>query len=174
MKRIKSKNKKDKQLEKFLKLIVKLPHEQYFGVVRILNVSFTEPMKKEEIVEEINMIEEELKNIDEENKTEENTNIAPVAMKNGDEVDIQADSSEVIEENHDLAAENVEDKTKRIEGMKNRLEKLKEEKEKNEEGITIQKFRTGEAIMLDTIAKFTELSSTKRKNLLAILKAGAY
>ena len=174
MKKIKFKNKEDKQLEKFLKLIVKLPHEQYFGIVRILNVDFTEPMKREEIIKEIEDIEEELRKIEENKENKENTNTAPDAIKNGDEVDTQADSSDVIEENHDLAAENVEDKIKRIEGMKNRLEKLKEEKEKSDEDITIQKFRTGEAIMLDTIAKFTKLSNTKKKNLLAILKAGAY
>lgn len=176
MRKIKKTKKEDKQLEKFLKLIIKLPHEQYFGIARILNVGFTQTMSKEEIEEEIKIIEEELKEIKEEkNKKEldESTNSAPVAIENGDEVDTQDESSEVIEENLDLAAENIEDKTKRIEGMEKRLEKLKEEQNKEEE-ITIQKFRTGEAIMIEVIDKFKKLSNTKKKNLLAILKAGAY
>ena len=170
MRKIKIKNKEDKLLEKFLKLIVKLPHEQYFGIVRILNVDFTETMKKEEIEEEIKTIEEQLVKL-EENSEEQLDKIdsAPDAMKNGDNAGEEKTSTE-IEENFTVAAEN----SSRIEGMRNRLEKLKEEKEKNEEDIEIQKFRTGEAIMLDTIAKFTQLSNTKKKNLLAILKAGAY
>ena len=170
MRKIKIKNKEDKLLEKFLKLIVKLPHEQYFGIVRILNVDFTETMKKEEIEEEIKTIEEQLVKL-EENSEEQLDKIdsAPDAMKNGDSAEEEKTSTK-IEENFAVAAEN----SSRIEGMKNRLEKLKEEKEKNEEDVEIQKFRTGEAIMLDTIAKFTQLSNTKKKNLLAILKAGAY
>ena len=163
MRKIKKTKKEDKQLEKFLKLIIKLPHEQYFGIARILNVGFTQTMNKEEIEEEKN--KEEL---------DEPTNSAPVAIENGDEVDIQDESSKVIEENLDLPAENIEDKTKRIEGMEKRLEKLKEEQNKEEEEITIQKFRTGEAIMIEVIDKFKKLSNTKKKNLLAILKAGAY
>ena len=170
MRKIKIKNKEDKLLEKFLKLIVKLPHEQYFGIVRILNVDFTETMKKEEIEEEIKTIEEQLVKLEENSEEQlDKTNSAPDAMKNGDNVEEEKTSTE-IEENFTVAAEN----SSRIEGMKNRLEKLKEEKGKNEEDIEIQKFRTGEAIMLDTIAKFTQLSNTKKKNLLAILKAGAY
>lgn len=170
MRKIKIKNKEDKLLEKFLKLIVKLPHEQYFGIVRILNVNFTETMKKEEIEEEIKTIEEQLVKL-EENSEEQLDKIdsAPDAMKNGDSAEEEKTSTE-IEENLAVAAEN----SSRIEGMRNRLEKLKEEKEKDEDDIEIQKFRTGEAIMLDTIAKFTQLSNTKKKNLLAILKAGAY
>ena len=70
----------------------------------------------------------------------------------------------------DLAAEQIN----RVEAMKKRLTYLEEEKDKEEGEIKIQKFRTGEAIMEDTIKNFTELSSTKKKNLLAILKAGAY
>ena len=170
MRKIKIKNKEDKLLEKFLKLIVKLPHEQYFGIVRILNVDFTETMKKEEIEEEIKTIEEQLVKL-EENSEEQLDKIdsVPDTMKNGDNTEEEKTSTE-IEENLAVAAEN----SSRIEGMRNRLEKLKEEKEKNEDNIEIQKFRTGEAIMLDTIAKFTQLSNTKKKNLLAILKAGAY
>lgn len=171
MRKIKIKNKEDKLLEKFLKLIVKLPHEQYFGIVRILNVDFTETMKKEEIEEEIKTIEEQLVKL-EENSEEQLDKIdsAPDAMKNGDNAEEEEKTSTEIEENFTVAAEN----SSRIEGMRNRLEKLKEEKEKDEDDIEIQKFRTGEAIMLDTIAKFTQLSNTKKKNLLAILKAGAY
>lgn len=170
MRKIKIKNKEDKLLEKFLKLIVKLPHEQYFGIVRILNVDFTETMKKEEIEEEIKTIEEQLVKLEENSEEQlDKTNSAPDAMKNGDNVGEEKTSTE-IEENLAVAAEN----SSRIEGMRNRLEKLKEEKEKDEDDIEIQKFRTGEAIMLDTIAKFTQLSNTKKKNLLAILKAGAY
>lgn len=170
MRKIKIKNKEDKLLEKFLKLIVKLPHEQYFGIVRILNVDFTETMKKEEIEEEIKTIEEQLVKLEENSEEQlDKTNSAPDAMKNGDNVEEEKTSTE-IEENFTVAAEN----SSRIEGMRNRLEKLKEEKEKDEDDIEIQKFRTGETIMLDTIAKFTQLSNTKKKNLLAILKAGAY
>lgn len=177
MRKIKKTKKEDKQLEKFLKLIIKLPHEQYFGIARILNVGFTQTMNKEEIEEEIKIIEEELKEVKEEKNKEEldePTNSAPVAIENNDEVDTQDESSKVIEENLDLAEENIEDKTKRIEGMEKRLEKLKEEQNKEEEEITIQKFRTGEAIMIEVIDKFKKLSNTKKKNLLAILKAGAY
>ena len=63
MKKIRTFNKEEKLLEKFLKLIVKLPYEQYFGVARILNVDFMETMKREEILEEIKMIKEELEKI---------------------------------------------------------------------------------------------------------------
>ena len=160
MKKIKKHNKTNKQLEKFLKLIVKLPHEQYFGVARILNVSFTETMSKEEIIEEIKSIEENLKEIEEKNSD------AREVMKNSDET--------VVEDNVDSTIESEKDNSNRIEGMKSRLEKLKEEEKKNAEDIKIQKFRTGEDIMLDTIEKFKQLSSTKKKNLLSILKAGAY
>lgn len=160
MKKIKKHNKANKQLEKFLKLIVKLPHEQYFGVARILNVSFTETMSKEEIIEEIKSIEENLKEIEEKNSD------AREVMKNSDET--------VVEDNIDSTIESEKDNSNRIEGMKSRLEKLKEEEKKDAEDIKIQKFRTGEDIMLDTIEKFKQLSSTKKKNLLSILKAGAY
>ena len=64
MKKIKSRRtKEEKQLEKFLKLVIKLPHEQYFGIARILNVPFTETMSREDIEEEIKTITEELEEI---------------------------------------------------------------------------------------------------------------
>ena len=159
MRTIKNKNKKDKQLEKFLKYIIKLPHEQYFGVARILNVPFTETMSKEEIEEEIVMLKEELEKIEEEN------NVA--ADRKEDTIDEEAIE---IEEKDDPAA----DRVNRIDAMKKRLAYLEEEKDKDEEEIKIQKFRTGEAIMQSTIDNFIKLSNTKKKNLLAILKAGAY
>lgn len=159
MRTIKNKNKKDKQLEKFLKYIIKLPHEQYFGVARILNVPFTETMSKEEIEEEIVMLKEEL------GKTEEENNVAANHKK--DTIDEEATE---IEEKNDLAA----DRVNRIDAVKKRLAYLEEEKDKDEKEIKIQKFRTGEAIMQSTIDNFIKLSSTKKKNLLAILKAGAY
>ena len=87
-------------------------------------------------------------------------------MKNSDET--------VVEDNVDSTIESGKDSLNRIEGMKSRLEKLKEEEKKDAKDIKIQKFRTGENIMLDTIEKFKQLSSTKKKNLLSILKAGAY
>ena len=162
MRTIKShRTKEEKQLEKFLKLIIKLPHEQYFGIARILNVPFTETMGREDIEEEIKTITEELEKIKE--------NLAPDRIENHDREDIEDESTEDIEEKEEVAAEST-----RLEAMEKRLAFLKEEKEKEDEDIKIQKFRTGEAIMEDTINKFTELSNTKRKNLLAILKAGAY
>ena len=164
MRTIKNKNKKDKQLEKFLKLIIKLPHEQYFGIARILNVSFTEKMNKEEIEEEISTIKEELEKIEEEN------NAAADRKEEQKQEDTKDKKTTEIEENNDLAAQHIN----RIEAMKKRLTYLEEEKDKEENEIKIQKFRTGEAIMQDTIDNFIKLSNTKKKNLLAILKAGAY
>lgn len=164
MRTIKNKNKKDKQLEKFLKLIIKLPHEQYFGIARILNVSFTEKMNKEEIEEEISTIKEELEKIEEEN------NVAPDHKEEQKQEDAKDKKTIEIEENNDFAAQHIN----RIEAMKKRLTYLEEEKDKEENEIKIQKFRTGEAIMQDTIDNFIKLSNTKKKNLLAILKAGAY
>lgn len=170
MKKIKShRTKEEKQLEKFLKLIIKLPHEQYFGIARILNVPFTETMSREDIEEEIKTITEELEKIKE--------NLAPDRIEDHDREDIEDESTEEakdestedIEEKEEVAAEST-----RLEAMEKRLAFLKEEKEKEDKDIKIQKFRTGEAIMEDTINKFTELSNIKRKNLLAILKAGAY
>ena len=162
MRTIKSrKTKEEKQLEKFLKLVIKLPHEQYFGIARILNVPFTETMSREDIEEEIKTITEELEEIKD--------NLAPDRIEDHDKEDIEDEPTEDIEEKEEVAAESA-----RLEAMEKRLAFLKEEKEKEDEDIKIQKFRTGEAIMEDTINKFTELSNTKRKNLLAILKAGAY
>lgn len=162
MRTIKShRTKEEKQLEKFLKLIIKLPHEQYFGIARILNVPFTETMSREDIEEEIKTITEELEKIKE--------NLAPDRIEDHDKEDIEDESTEDVEEKEEVAAEST-----RLEAMEKRLAFLKEEKEKEDKDIKIQKFRTGEAIMEDTINKFTELSNTKRKNLLAILKAGAY
>ena len=164
MRTIKNRNKKEKQLEKFLKFIIKLPHEQYFGIARILNVPFTEAMSKEEIEEEIKALKEELE------KIEEKKDVAPDRKDEQDQAEVPDEEATEIEEKDDLAAEQIN----RVEAMKKRLAYLEEEKDKEEGEIKIQKFRTGEAIMEDTIKNFTELSSTKKKNLLAILKAGAY
>ena len=109
-------------------------------------------MSREEIETEIKEIEQELEKSEE---IEENKDLAPVGTENGDN-----------------GLDKKENNNK--EAMQERLKILRENIEKKDEEITVQKFRTGEEIMLDVIDKFTKLSNTKKKNLLAILKVGAY
>lgn len=114
--------------QKFLKLILKLPPEQFFGVTTILNIDI---MNKE--------------------KEEENIASAPEGIeKNQDtnsEEDVKVLTAEEETSENDTAAEDITEK-----------------ENKN--------FKDALSILTECLDKFKALSTTQKKNLLRLIKAG--
>ena len=114
--------------QKFLKLILKLPPEQFFGVTTILNIDI---MNKE--------------------KEEENIASAPEGIENNqdsnseEDVKVLTTEEETIE--NDATAENIAEK-----------------ENKN--------FKDALSILTECLDKFKALSTTQKKNLLRLIKAG--
>lgn len=115
--------------QKFLKLILKLPPEQFFGVTTILN---------------IDVINKE--------KEEENIASAPEGIEknqdNNSEEDVKVLTTEKETIENDTAAEDITEK-----------------ENKN--------FKDALTILTECLDKFKALSTTQKKNLLRLIKAGA-
>lgn len=120
--------------QKFLKLILKLPPEQFFGVTTILNIDIIDKKKEEEnneLVENIASAPEGIENNQDSNSEED--------------VKVLTTEEETIE--NDTAAEDVAEK-----------------ENKN--------FKDALSILTECLDKFKALSTTQKKNLLRLIKAG--
>lgn len=120
--------------QKFLKLILKLPPEQFFGVTTILNIDIIDKKKEEE-----------------NNELVENIASAPEGIeKNQDtnsEEDVKVLTTEEETSENDTAAEDIAEK-----------------ENKN--------FKDALSILTECLDKFKALSTTQKKNLLRLIKAG--
>lgn len=114
--------------QKFLKLILKLPPEQFFGVTTILNIDI---MNKE--------------------KEEENIASAPEGIENNQDSNSEEDVKVLTTEE-----ETSESGTA--------AEDIAEEENKN--------FKDALSILTECLDKFKALSTTQKKNLLRLIKAG--
>lgn len=120
--------------QKFLKLILKLPPEQFFGVTTILNIDIIDKEKEEE---------------------------------NNELVENIASAPEGIEKNQDTnSEEDVKVLTVEEETFENdtAAEDTAEEENKN--------FKDALSILTECLNKFKALSTTQKKNLLRLIKAG--
>lgn len=120
--------------QKFLKLILKLPPEQFFGVTTILNIDIIDKEKEEE-----------------NNELVENMASAPEGIEKNQDSDSEEDVKVLtIEEGtfeNDTAAEDIAEK-----------------EDKN--------FKDALSILTECLDKFKALSTTQKKNLLRLIKAG--
>lgn len=115
--------------QKFLKLILKLPPEQFFGVTTILNIDVINKEKEEE--ENIASAPEGIENNQDSNSEED--------------VKVLTTEEETIE--NDATAEDIAEK-----------------ENKN--------FKDALSILTECLDKFKALSTTQKKNLLRLIKAG--
>lgn len=114
--------------QKFLKLILKLPPEQFFGVTTILNIDIIDKKKEEE-----------------------NIASAPEGIENNQDSNSEEDVKVLtIEEETSESGTAAEDIT--------------EEENKN--------FKDALSILTECLDKFKALSTTQKKNLLRLIKAG--
>lgn len=120
--------------QKFLKLILKLPPEQFFGVATILNIDIIDKKKEEE-----------------NNELVENIASAPEGIENNQdsnsEEDVKVLTTEEETSESGTAAEDIAEK-----------------ENKN--------FKDALSILTECLDKFKALSTTQKKNLLRLIKAG--
>lgn len=114
--------------QKFLKLILKLPPEQFFGVTTILNIDIIDKKKEEE-----------------------NIASAPEGIENNQDSNSEEDVKVLTTEE-----ETSESGTA--------AEDITEEENKN--------FKDALSILTECLDKFKALSTTQKKNLLRLIKAG--
>lgn len=120
--------------QKFLKLILKLPPEQFFGVTTILNIDIIDKKKEEE-----------------NNELVENIASAPEGIENNQDSNSEEDVKVLtIEEETSESGTAAED--------------IAEEENKN--------FKDALSILTECLDKFKALSTTQKKNLLRLIKAG--
>lgn len=120
--------------QKFLKLILKLPPEQFFGVTTILNIDIIDKKKEEE-----------------NNELVENIASAPEGIENNQDSNSEEDVKVLTTEE-----ETSESGTA--------AEDIAEEENKN--------FKDALSILTECLDKFKALSTTQKKNLLRLIKAG--
>lgn len=120
--------------QKFLKLILKLPPEQFFGVTTILNIDIIDKKKEEE-----------------NNELVENIASAPEGIENNQDSNSEEDVKVLTTEE-----ETSESGTA--------AEDITEEENKN--------FKDALSILTECLDKFKALSTTQKKNLLRLIKAG--
>ena len=120
--------------QKFLKLILKLPPEQFFGVTTILNIDIIDKEKEEE-----------------NNELVENIASAPEGIEKNQDTNSE----------EDVKVLTVEEETSESDTA---AEDIAEEENKN--------FKDALSILTECLDKFKALSTTQKKNLLRLIKAG--
>lgn len=153
-------NENEKLKRKFLKLLIKLPPEQFFGVTTILGVKLTDKDLDKSREDEPNVAQDGDTTITTEVKENSQTTITNISEEEGYTVikpNLTIDDEEVLYVNEDGDIESTAaDATKNNE----------EEKEKDNTKDAI-------SILYECIEKFDALTITQKKNLLKIVKAGA-
>lgn len=122
--------------QKFLKLLLKLPPEQFFGVATILNIDIINKEKEEEnneLVENIASAPESIEK-NQDNDSEEDVKVLTI------------EEEETFENNTDAAEDTIEEESKN--------------------------FKDALSILTECLDKFKALSTTQKKNLLRLVKAG--
>ena len=151
-------NENEKLKRKFLKLLIKLPPEQFFGVTTILGVKLTDKDLDKSREDEPNVAQDGDITTTTEVKENSQTTITNISEEEGYTVikpNLTIDDEEVLYVNEDGDIESTAaDDTKNSE----------EEKDKTKDAISI---------LYECIEKFDALTIAQKKNLLKIVKAGA-
>lgn len=151
-------NENEKLKRKFLKLLIQLPPEQFFGVTTILGIKLTDKDLDKSREDEPNVAQDGDTTITTEIKENSQTTITNISEEEGYTVikpNLTIDDEEVLYVNEDGDIESTAaDATKNSE----------EEKDNAKDAISI---------LYECIEKFDALTITQKKNLLKIVKAGA-
>lgn len=128
---------------KFLKLLMKLPPDRFFGVTTILGIHLSE---------------------------KEKDNLARLASRNEEDKEVKdtaEETKDMTEENQNKNKENmsIEDETAAVE--EDKAIGVKEDKEEDDEEI-----RDPVGLIFLAVNKFKELNLQQKKNLVKIMKAG--
>lgn len=151
-------NENEKLKRKFLKLLIKLPPEQFFGVTTILGVKLTDKDLDKSREDEPNVAQDGDTTITTEVKENSQTTITNISEEEGYTVikpNLTIDDEEVLYVNEDGDIEST---------AADATENSEEEKDNTKDAISI---------LYECIEKFDALTITQKKNLLKIVKAGA-